>query len=227
MLLATNHSLQETLNEPRITLDALEQVKGLEVQLDRLMAELTPSVMMQAHEHIQPVIPIIEKAQALIKSMQPPQPMDPSVVAQQDIQRQQKADDAKAAGDAEDRKIKDKEVETKAAIESQKVNAKQQSDNLKAQTDVAKTQADIDRENQQAQAQQDAAEKKHLIDAANIKVASDRNDVTAEAAQEQSDTTLKTTEMDNETAIEIEKMAIKAGKHKPAISNGKGVGGKK
>jgi hypothetical protein len=159
--------------------------------------------------------------------MQPPTPMDPSVVAQQDVQRQTEADKAKAANDQAALQVRAKEVDSKAAIESQKVNAQQNADNLKAQTEAAKTQADTDRANQQAQADQDNAEKKHLIDAANIKVADDRNTVAAQATQTQADTNVKTTEMDNETAIEIEEMAIKAGKHKPAISNGKGVGGKK
>ena len=227
MLVATNHVLQDTFKDSRITLDALEQVKGLEVQLDRLMAELTPEVMQHAQQELASVMPLIQKAQGLIKQMQPPTPMDPSVVAQQDVQRQTEADKAKAAADQQELQIKSKAVDAKAAEASQKINAQQQADNLKASTAAQKEQADSVRADQKAQADQDNAEKKHLVDAANIKVASDRNDVAAQTAEGQQQTELQTTDMDNKTAIEIEEMAIKAGKHKPAVSNGKGVGGKK
>lgn len=104
MKLATNEVLRATFKDPRITVEALAGVKGLEVQLDRLMAELTPEVMQHAQEVLGPVLEILQAAQKQISDMQMPQPMDPSVVAAQDVKRQEKADQAKAALEAEKEK---------------------------------------------------------------------------------------------------------------------------
>lgn len=109
MKVAANLMLQQKLKDPRITLDALETVGGLEVQLDRLTAMLTPQVMQHAQKELSPVLEILAKAQQLMQSLQQPQPMDPSVVAAMDVKRQEQKDKA-------DIELKAKEIEQKGQL---------------------------------------------------------------------------------------------------------------
>jgi hypothetical protein len=116
MKLSMNEVLRQKLHDPRITVDALETVSGLEVQLDRLMAILTPAVMNHAKQELSPILQTIQKAQALLKQLQPPQPMDPSIVAMKDVERQTEADKAKAAKDQADLQHKSQDSQQKNAL---------------------------------------------------------------------------------------------------------------
>lgn len=104
MKIAANQVLRATFKDQRITIEALQAVKGLEVQLDRMMAELTPDVMQHAQEQLAPVLEILAKAQQQVQELQPPMPGDPTVVAAQDVKRQEKADAKKAELEAEKEK---------------------------------------------------------------------------------------------------------------------------
>lgn len=123
MKTAMNTILREKFSDPRITLDALENVSGLEVQLDRLMALVTPGVMHHAQEELSPILDVIKQAQALLKSLQPPQPMDPSIVAMKDVERQTEKDKS-------DTQLKGGELQHKTQDSQQKnqLAAKEQAD---------------------------------------------------------------------------------------------------
>jgi colicin import membrane protein len=151
--------------------------------------------------------------------------MDPSVVAQQDVQRQAQADQAKAAGDAEDRKLSQAAEVTKAQQASQKIAAQQQKDQAAAVAAQQKQAAEAAAEQERLRQEAENSERQHLLDAENVHVNADRNDVTRETAEGQQETELQTTREDNETALEIVDREIAAGKHDktPVVRNGKGV----
>lgn len=124
MLMATNAMLEKTFKDPRITLDTLQTVKGLEAPLDRLMAELTPDVMHHAQDELGSVMQIIQQAQQIIQKLQPPQPMDPSIVAMKDVERQTNKDQADIQLKAGDLKQKQAEGAAKLAANAQQEQAK-------------------------------------------------------------------------------------------------------
>lgn len=93
MLEAATQALRIQTGNPEITLDSFLQT-GVEVPLDRLMAQLDDEVMQLAAEQMKDVPAIIYEAKDLLKKLAPPMPMDPSVVAAEDVQRQREADQA-------------------------------------------------------------------------------------------------------------------------------------
>jgi hypothetical protein len=226
-LLAANVVLQKTFADPRITLEALQTVKGLESELDRLIAELTPDVLSHAQETLAPVMEVIQKAQALIKQLAPPPPMDPSAVAAQDVQRQTNKDQGDLA-------LKGQEVQQRDAAQQRELAAKsqdqQRKDALAAQAQQDKTEL----ERQRLQQQQEDQERKDTLTAAGLHVQDRRNDVTLQTSQGNNQTTLETnratnetthetTKMDNETAIDIADKKIEEGKGAGNISDGAGL----
>ena len=91
MLEAATAALRQQTGNPQITLDSF-MATGVEVPLDRLMAQLDDQVMQLAAEKMKDVPDIIMEARDLLKRLAPPTPMDPSMVAQDDVQRQREAD---------------------------------------------------------------------------------------------------------------------------------------
>lgn len=93
MLEAATAALRARTGNPMLTLESFMNV-GVEVPLDRLMAELGPDVMELAQQNMKQVPDIIYEARDLMKQLAPPTPMDPSAVAMEDVQRQREADKA-------------------------------------------------------------------------------------------------------------------------------------
>lgn len=188
MLLSTNAVLQQTFEDPRITVEALQAVKGLEAQLDRLMAEITPHVMQNANKQLAPAMQVIAKAQELLKKLQPPTPMDPSIVAQQDVKRQEQADT--------------KTAEQKAAELKQR-----------GATDVARIQSDNAEKERRAQLEREklaakatADQRKDMIAAAGLEVRRGGQAVQVETATIGSETQLQVAREGGDVQLELQGM---------------------
>lgn len=218
MLLSTNAVLQQTFEDPRITVEALATVTDLEAQLDRLMAELTPEVMQHAQQEIGPAMEILKKAQELMKQLQPPQPMDPSAVAMADVKRQEAADKAAA--------------EQKKAENDRKAQETQQRLALDSQDDAARLALD----ERKADDAREASERKDLIAAAGIEATKSGQDVQLETSLDGNNTQLTIAREGHETQLELQdrkgeidlekadraaEAAEKAAKNKPASSPAK------
>jgi hypothetical protein len=234
MKIAMNAILRQKLHDPRITLDALENVSGLEVQLDRLMAMITPQVMQHAQEELGPILDIIKKAQDLLKSLQPPQPMDPSIVAKMDVDRQAKADDQAAQLKKADLDHKTQDSQAKNALAVQKQSAEAAAEQAKIEHDAGVTQQEMQQkqEDQEQQTMLAIADTHQRADAAQQQVegAAHAAGLQAETATHQASlqheqaldtnaTTMAKTAQDNDTKLEIARVqgenAVKVAKAKP------------
>lgn len=186
MTLATNQLLRDTFSDERITVEALQSVSGFEVQLDRLMAEVTPNVMLQAQEVLGPALDAVAKAQELIQKMAPPTPMDPSVVAMMDVRRQEQADKAAAEAKRLEGARKSEETQSRLALEAQdKAADREQADRHHADDVAAKA--------------RDA-----MIDAAGLEVTQRGQDVTVETATLGNDTQLEIAAGNNDTQLTLQ-----------------------
>jgi chaperonin GroES len=94
MLDAANAALREKTGNAALTIESLAGPQ-YEAPLDRLLAELNPEVMEFAEERLGQMPELIAQAQELMKSLAPPMPMDPSIVAMKDVDRQTQADQQK------------------------------------------------------------------------------------------------------------------------------------
>lgn len=99
----------------RKTTDTIEGAAGVSVTelfsddqdvrtgLDQLLAKVSSVITPSLQGDFAKAIPVIQKAMQMVKSLMPPQPIDPSLVAQQaaqaETQRKTGADQAKAQGD--------------------------------------------------------------------------------------------------------------------------------
>ena len=196
MRLATNTVLQETFKDPRITVESLQAVKGLEVQLDRLMAEVTPDVMQHAQESLGPALEVLGKVQALVQQLQPPMPMDPSVVAQQDVKRQAEADKASAA-------LKAKEAADRKDSEEKRIENERVSDERSAALDQNSEMTDAQLEQQRLDQEAEASARRDAIAAAGVAAQNTGHDVTVETTRENNQTQLEIAEGRNETTLEV------------------------
>lgn len=186
MLLSTNAVLQETFQDPRITVEALQTINGLEAQLDRMMAELTPEVLQHAQEEIGPAMAAIQKAQELMKKLQPPQPMDPSAVAMADVERQKAADEKKAEREQQEQQRKADEVQGRQALEANKQQHDQQIEQQRLDDDRA------------------ADERRDMIEVAKIELGERGQDVTIETSRRNNDTQMMIADEGNRTQLELQ-----------------------
>jgi len=197
MKMSMNAILREKLHDPRITLDALENVSGLEVQLDRMMAMITPHVMHQANEELQPIMEIVKKAQALLKSLAPPQPMDPSIVAKMDVDRQTEADKAKAATEKANIDHKTADSQAKNALA-----AKKQGDETALKQQELQSEQGIS--NQEMQQKTDEAERKAMLEMTSIhqqhSAAEMQHEATMHGAEVQADTAAHQAELQHQSS---------------------------
>lgn len=164
MLEAATAALRQRTGNPEITLQSFLNV-GVEAPLDRLMAELDDEVLAEARERMKDVPDLIYEARDLMKKLAPPQPMDPSMVAMEDVQRQREADkrtaqvkviDIKERRDARDQAAAQRREETqgKQMTDVRQLQADHASDTVKsileAQRQQAEdAQADADRESRE------------------------------------------------------------------------------
>lgn len=201
--LAVDAVLQDTFQEKDITLEALQTVQGLEVQLDRLIAEVTPAVMQHADAEIKPILEIISKAQAQLKAMQPPQPQDPSVVAAEDVKRQEKADEQTA-------QLKAKELETRQQSEAARIEQQRQSDERKDALAQQKASEDAALKRQELEQRAESEERNALIAAAGVAAQREGQNVTLQATDINSQTQLEIAEGKNETQLEVAKVGAES-----------------
>lgn len=140
---------------------------------------------------------VIQQAQQLLQKLQPPQPMDPSIVAQHDVQRQTEKDKADIENDKAELQLRG---QTEMAKVKQKADETMRKDALAAQeqqTDASQEQQRIDLERAKAGQDSDESSAKHAIAAAG-------NEVQREATQVAAATQLHTNAADNATALELE-----------------------
>lgn len=207
MKTAMNELLQKKFGDERITVEALESVDGLEAQLDRLMAMLTPVVMQHAQEELSPVLGILQQAQKMMKDLQPPTPMDPSVVAMEDVKRQSKKDD----GDLEVKKgeleLKKLDVGTKAQTTTETAKAKTQLDGAKLQVDVKKHDDDaaqkaLDSDRDYEIALRELEQKQHK-DQADVAVQMEANQTQRELAEQANSVQLQVNADNNQSKLDV------------------------
>lgn len=211
MKLSTNAVLRETFKDPRITVDSLQAVKGLEVQLDRLMAEVTPEVMQHARETLGPALEVLGKVQALVKQLQPPMPMDPSVVAQKDVDRQTKADEASSA-------LKAKDIDQKGKAEATRIENERIENERQGQLDLQDQTTKAALERQRLGQEAVASERQDGIAAAVVAAQHAGHDVTVSTTHENNATQLEIAEGRNETQLEVADDNNEAGLAKAKIS---------
>ena len=186
MLEAATAALRTQTGNPQITLESFVQA-GVEAPLDKLMAELDSYVIEHAQESLQNVPTLIMEAKNLLKRLAPPVPMDPSVVAAEDVQRQREADKAtahlkvvdlmekRAAREAKDaadarKQMLDATVETKG-LDLDRMRTELE----RARDDQAAEAADADRQSREAIATQNNETK--------LEIAEGKNEAAKEAAQ--------------------------------------------
>ena len=147
---------------------------------------------------------VIAAAQKTLSQFQPPQPMDPSVVAQQKVQADSQAKQA-------DTQVKQQQVQNQAQVDAQKLALQKAEQDQNMQLSTGEQQI------KQAQTQADTQTKVATTQATNAS----REKIAGGSDQ----TKITTTEMDNNAAMEIAAAEIEAGKH-TQIKDGAGIGGK-
>lgn len=200
MLEAATAALRQRTGNPQITLDSFMN-EGVEVPLDRLMASLSDDVMELAAENMKQVPDIIYKARELMKELAPPQPMDPSVVAQDDVQRQRTADrmaheakvvdikerrDARAQQDA----VTARKNDQNAALQAQKQAADAESERVSQVLEIRRLELEAQRASEDRMANAATAdagnESREAIAAAQnetqLEIAEERNEAQVAAA---------------------------------------------
>lgn len=190
-------------------------------ELDKLLAVISVHVEKQSAAVLKDLIPIIQEAAQMADKMKMPQPMDPSAVAAQDVQRQ-------AQKDQQDGQLKSKEIDQRGQLEAAKLQQKAQSDQQKQQDNVAqlraKAQSEAQKqqaENQRKQAELAAQSEEQQLNLAFEEEAQQR-DLAMEARKVQSDMAMN--HEDNQTAIEIAAArAIDKQEGIGGVTSGKGV----
>ncbi len=130
--------------------EAMKEIKDKETKqaFDKLLAEASLNVSLQAENAFSSLPPVIEQAISAIQSIQPPTPPDPATqAAMADVQMRGQAEQAKAQ------------------LEAQKIQLSAQQQQNKAQMDMAKLQSDMQQEQvrQQAENARDAADRQAKI----------------------------------------------------------------
>jgi len=134
MLEAATQALRIQTKNPDITLDSF-MATGTEVPLDRMMDELDDQVFELAKEEMGDVPEIIMEAKDLLKKLAPPVPMDPSMVAQDDVQRQREKDKADTQA---------KVIDIRSRMEKSKQDAALKAHQTNTNAEIERRQQDID-----------------------------------------------------------------------------------
>lgn len=191
------------------------QIKDAELQtkFDGMLAAAGSVVHKSAQTMFQQVPDVIRKAQAMLQQFQPPQPMDPSQVAQQKVQADSQAKQADTQVKQQAQQAKTQADAQALQLEAQKLaqdHAIQQATLAQSgQTDAAKMQLEKvnrDSENQTQLTQVGIQAQSHI-----------------QGVQETNATKLEVTAQDNRVAEEIAGAEIEAGRH-TNIKNGQAVG---
>jgi hypothetical protein len=190
MLDAATAAIRKITGNNLITLESFTGM-GTEVPLDRLMDQLDDEVLMLAEEELKEIPEAIEHARELMKELAPPMPMDPSVVAMEDVQRQRKKD-------SEDTKVKLVDLDQKRAERDAKVReseAKIEAEREKRMQEARQAALDLEAEREQAQrdllndaADREAEDERNRRDnETRIEIADKNNEARLEAAKKQAE----------------------------------------
>jgi len=177
---------------------------GVKSDFDKLLAAATQIAHPGFQEMFAQVMPVIQNAQSLLKQFQPPQPMDPSVVAGKKV-------DADSQNNQAKNQIEQTKVQNQAQVDAQ-ANALKQAELQQTETATQNEQS--------LTAQKTAADNQTKLQATG-ETNTSREKVAAGTDQ----TKLTVTSEDNNTAMEIAAAEIEAG-NKTNIKNGQAVGKK-
>ena len=211
MLDAANTALRERTGNPELTIESMAG-PPYEAPLDRMLAELTPEVMMHANEALKEVPAIVARAQQLMQRFAPPMPMDPSIVAMKDVTRQETADQSKTQLTLVAEKSKAEQAQRKDALAQQKMEA----DAGKSEADIAFKTQEAERKHEIEMTKAMAAAHAESLKAQGVAMA---NDSAESVAQQRNQVDMTMNDEDNATAIEVAK--IGANSRKAAASRSK------
>lgn len=218
MLEAANAALRAKTGEADLTIENMSSPE-YEAPLDRLLAELTPEVMQHAEEVLGPMPAVIAQAQMLMQRLAPQGPMDPSVVAMKDVERQGQADQQNA-------QIKLVAENNKKEVAGMKMQADLQKEAVKAQDREAERQFKAEQaEAERLQRERDAAQSAEVAahgNALRLQGVQDTNQSREAVAGLTAQVKLETNSDDNATAIEITEKKIKADKAAGNLKTGTG-----
>lgn len=94
--------------------------------LDRLLATTSGAVLAEAQETFAKIPPIIAKAMQMIQSMQPPPPMDPTMVGMAEVERQKTRDQMEHQVKTQDLQLRAQDMQQRAGLAEAKVQEAQQ-----------------------------------------------------------------------------------------------------
>jgi hypothetical protein len=205
MLDSANAVLRQKTGIPDLTIESFKGTQ-YEAPLDRLLAELTPEVIIHANDALKELPAVIAQAQMVLKRLAPQTPMDPSVVAMHDVTRQSQADEAGARLKLIDAQARVKANEDRVALDAQK-----QAD------DAAFKQRQLDAQGADAhlRAVGDAQKTSAALAATQSRetIADAGNKTKVDVAEGNNDAKIEVAHIDTEAAKEIAEKEIKAGKN--------------
>lgn len=230
---AANTVLREKTGDPTLTIESMAGSQ-YEAPLDRLLAELQPDIMAYADERLARLPAVIAQAQQLMQRLAPQMPMDPSIVAMEDVKRQTNADQMKAESDKQKTHLQLVSTMTKAEADRRKM----ENDSMKVQADLegkhidrelrerevaSKEQSDREAAFAKARDAQLKAESAREANEARLQGIDATNESRESIAEEAAQVKLETNQEDNETALKIAKESAKARKA-TNLRTGTGIG---
>ena len=122
--------------------ELLDENREVRKALSKAVAAASPAAISSSSALLEKVLPVVAETMKYIQSIQPPQPMDPTAVAAQDVQIrsrmvEQKAQETQIKSQLEDKKIQAKQIESQ-----QKEQNDLQEAQLKAEVELIKNNED-------------------------------------------------------------------------------------
>jgi hypothetical protein len=222
MLEAATTAIREQTGNQDLTLQSF-MGQGTEVGLDRLMAELDDEVLAHAKQQLKDVPKAVDEARKLLKKLAPPVPMDPSLVAQDDVQRQREKDEQDSKHKVIDLQTRREQMQQKAQADTEKTQAQRDRDDK----ELALKTGDQALKAHELQMKQEQAENEDLRDTHQseqdrvAKVHTDMTDIAAhnERNTDDNETAIEITQLKNESVEKTAKIAAAAAKAKGAAQS--------
>jgi hypothetical protein len=122
--------------------DLLGDEPEIKEALSKAVAAASPMALEATDKLLPAVMKLINELMTYVKSITPPPPMDPSVVAQQDVQARAQQAAQKAQLDKEKNQITAQKNQTDQQLKAMEMQQEAQSDKLKAEVDLIKNRED-------------------------------------------------------------------------------------
>lgn len=189
---------------------------------DRLLAEASVVVVKDGAQVFASLPPVIAQAMDALQKMQPAQPMDPSQVAAQDVQRRAQADQQKTQ--IEQAKLQVEQA--KLQVDQQGAQQDAQTEAQRAQVDAAQRQQEAQTEAQKLALQQEAQRQDAALESAALQQKAE--EVATREQHEDDRTEVEVASRramnneDNLTAMALARQEIESGE-KFAVSTGTGI----